>query len=198
MKDIIIATKNAGKAQEFKDFFKAYDVNALSLLDLSEQLDVEETGETFKENAALKAEQIASHYNQVVLADDSGLIVDALDGRPGVFSARYAGESKSDQANINKVLWELADVPREKRTARFVCVLAIAEPGKETIFQTGYCEGEIALSEKGSHGFGYDPIFIPQGFVKSMAELKPEEKNKMSHRSQAMKQLKSWIENEYQ
>lgn len=194
MKEIIIATKNPGKAKEFKDFLKPYGIHAISLLDFSEQpQDIEETGTTFKENAALKAEQMSVKLNKPILADDSGLMIDALDGRPGVFSARYAGEPKSDQANIEKVLYELKDVVAEKRSARFICVIGIAQPGKQTIFKTGYCEGHIAFQEKGSHGFGYDPIFIPEGYTKSMAELTPKEKNLISHRSHAMKQLEQWI-----
>src|SRR5699024_8064367 len=122
MKEIIIATKNKGKAKEFEEFFKPHGIHTISLLDFSEEpLDIEETGTTFKENAALKAEQMSIELNKPVLADDSGLIIDALDGRPGVFSARYAGAPKSDQANIEKVLYELKEVVEEKRTARFIC-----------------------------------------------------------------------------
>lgn len=198
MEEVIIATKNPGKVKEFNDFFKSYGIRVLSLLDYPTIEDVEETGTTFEENAALKAEQIAFYFNKPVLADDSGLMIDALNGRPGVYSARYAGEPKDDQANINKVLGELKDIPEEKRSARFICVLALARPGVETIFHTGYCEGQIARGEKGSYGFGYDPIFIPENMDKHMAELKPEEKSEISHRSRALSQLDSWIKNEYQ
>lgn len=194
MKEIIIATKNQGKAQEFKDFFKPYGIQTISLLDFHKQpQDIEETGKTFKENAALKAEQMSKDLDKPVLADDSGLIIDALDGKPGIFSARYAGEPKNDQANIDKVLHELQGVPAEMRTARFICVIAIAQPGKQTIFKTGYCEGHIASQETGTYGFGYDPIFIPENHVKSMAELTPEEKNLISHRSHAIHQIEQWI-----
>src|SRR5690625_91010 len=165
MKQMVIATKNKGKANEFKRIFSEYNIRIISLLDLPGKVpDVEETGETFKENATLKAEQICSYFNTPVLADDSGLVVDALDGRPGIYSARYAGVSKNDEANSNKVLQELEDLPSEKRTARFVCVLAIAIPNNQTFFQTGYCEGEISYKEAGTNGFGYDPIFIPKGY----------------------------------
>ena len=186
---------NKGKAAEFKELFHKYQVNVMSLLDLDEHLpDVEETGTTFTENAKLKAEEISSILNTPVLADDSGLIVDALNGRPGIFSARYAGADKSDQANIDKLLNELTDVPLEKRTARFVCVLAIAIPGQETIYRTGYCEGVISFSALGTNGFGYDPIFIPKGYTKTMAEIPFAEKSKISHRSHALVQLKEWLE----
>lgn len=194
MKQIIIATKNKGKAVEFKDFFSGYGIDAVSLLDVTEELpDVEETGTTFTENAALKAEQIATLLHTPVLADDSGLIIDALEGRPGIYSARYAGEGKNDQANIEKVLDELLPISEPNRTARFICVLAIAVPGEKTIFCSGYCEGKVALSEKGENGFGYDPIFIPEGYQKTMAQLSSKIKNSISHRRNAILQLDEWI-----
>lgn len=192
LKQVLIATKNKGKAREFKEFFSGYNIEALSLLDLEEQIpDVEETGVTFEENAALKAEQIAAILNKPVLADDSGLMVDALNGEPGIYSARYAGLGKNDQDNNVKLLNELKGIT--KRKAKFVCVLAVAIPGKETIFRTGTCEGEIAFAPQGENGFGYDPLFIPNGYKKTMAELSPEEKNSISHRSVAIKELEDWV-----
>lgn len=195
MKELIIATRNKGKANEFKDFFQPYGIETKSLLDFDETLpEIEETGSTFKENAALKAEGILAHLHIPVLADDSGLVVDALDGRPGVYSARYAGENSTDQRNIDKVMNELLDIPSNQRTARFVSVLAIAIPAQETIFKKGVCEGSIALKQQGENGFGYDPIFIPSGYTKTMAQLMSREKNSISHRSDAIRQLKDWIE----
>lgn len=197
MREVIIATKNAGKAKEFKELFKRYDINAVSLLDLDQELpDIEETGSTFEENAALKSEGIARILNKPVIADDSGLEIDALDGRPGIFSARYAGEPKDDKKNTLKVLKELENVPIEKRTARFVCVLSVSIPGSTTTFTKGFCEGTIATEESGSNGFGYDPIFIPKGYRNTMAELGAEEKNRISHRKNAMDQLEDWIKNQ--
>ncbi|MFS0672975.1 XTP/dITP diphosphatase [Ornithinibacillus sp. 179-J 7C1 HS] len=197
MKEIIIATKNEGKAKEFKTLFDRYGIKAVSLLDLPQDLpDIEETGSTFEENAALKSEGIANILNIPVMADDSGLEIDALDGKPGIFSARYAGEPKDDKKNIQKVLEELKNVPEADRTARFVCVLSISIPGEKTIYKKGYCEGSIAIEEKGNHGFGYDPIFIPKVYSHTMAELTPEEKNKISHRKNAMVQLEDWIQNQ--
>ncbi|MFP7169531.1 XTP/dITP diphosphatase [Terribacillus sp. 7520-G] len=194
MDKIIIATKNAGKLKEFKAFFSDYDITAYGLDDLAEQFDdIEETGTTFEENAALKAETIAGHLQVPVLADDSGLEIDALDGRPGVYSARYAGEAKSDQANMDKVLTELQDVPEGERSARFVCVLAVSQPGKETFYARGHVDGSITKVPRGDHGFGYDPVFQPDGYEKTMAELKPEEKNQISHRKQAMLHLEKWL-----
>lgn len=195
MKQIVIATKNRGKAKEFKDFFASYGIHARSLLELDDDLpSVAETGSTFKENAALKAEQIAQQLSTPVLADDSGLEIDALGGKPGIFSARYAGEPTDDCANNSKVLSQLKGVPTNERTARFVCVLALAIPEQDTVFRTGFCEGKITTEPKGQHGFGYDPIFIPDGYSKTMAELTAEEKNRISHRSKAMKKLGQFFE----
>ncbi|SHG86488.1 XTP/dITP diphosphatase [Ornithinibacillus halophilus] len=194
MKEIMIATKNKGKAKEFKAFFSKYGIEAKSLLDLDEPIDdIEETGSTFEENAAIKAEEISNLLNIPVLSDDSGLEIDFLEGRPGIFSARYAGEPKDDRKNYEKVLEELKDVPDHERTARFVCVLAIATPGEKTVFRKGYCEGKIGLEPRGENGFGYDPIFIPKGYEKTMAQLSPDEKSKISHRSNAIVQLEDWL-----
>lgn len=193
MKEIFIATKNKGKVKEFQDFFAPYNVSVTSLLDHPDLADVEETGKTFEENAILKAEQIAVRVNQTVLADDSGLVIDALDGRPGVYSARYAGEERNDQANMERVLMELKGVGDENRTARFICVLAIATPNGDTTCFTGNCEGKISTVQKGDHGFGYDPIFIPEGYELTMAQLSSQEKNKISHRKHAMDQLQKQI-----
>ena len=189
MKTVIIATKNKGKAKEFSSLFADYGIEVKTLLDYPSLSDVEETGKTFEENAVLKAKTISDETEQLVIADDSGLSIDALDGRPGVYSARYAGAKKDDEANIHKVLDELNGVPEEQRTARFHCVLAIARPGEETVTVSGTCEGKITLAKQGTNGFGYDPIFRVEEFGKTMAELQPEEKNSISHRGQAMKKL---------
>ncbi|MFD2705214.1 XTP/dITP diphosphatase [Salibacterium lacus] len=188
MRTVIIATKNENKVKEFRDMFGS-EAAVRSLLDV-EMDDIPETGETFEENAALKAEAIAAAYEVPVIADDSGLEIDALNGRPGVYSARYAGEEKNDEANTAKVLQELEGMPEEKRSARFVCVIAAAAPGKETETFRGTCEGRIAPAKSGANGFGYDPVFyLPERGV-SMAELPPEEKNKISHRFQALQKMK--------
>lgn len=195
MNEIIIATKNKGKVKEFKQIFSQYRIRVKSLLDLDHTIPtVEETGDTFTENARLKAEQISTLLNKPVLADDSGLVVDALDGRPGVYSARYAGEPTDDKHNYEKVLTELENIPEKERTARFVCILALAIPGETTIFKEGICEGRIAKSAEGLHGFGYDPIFIPNGYDVTMAQLEANEKNKISHRYHALIQTKQWLD----
>lgn len=197
MKEIIIATKNKGKVKEFKQLFNQFGIQVKSLLELDTKLpDVEETGTTFAENARLKAEEISALIGKPVLADDSGLSVDALDGRPGVYSARYAGEPTNDVLNYEKVLKEMENVPEKKRSARFICVLAMAVPGEKTIFKKGTCEGIIAMAAKGNNGFGYDPIFIPNGYKKTMAELDETVKNKISHRFNALIQLETWLNEE--
>ncbi len=197
MKEITIATKNEGKVKEFKQLFDQYGIQVKSLKDLDTELpDVEETGATFQENARLKAEQISAMIEKPVLADDSGLVIDVLGGKPGVYSARYAGEPTNDLLNYEKVLKEMEDVPEKKRSARFICVLAMAIPGEKTIFKEGACEGVITTKPKGENGFGYDPIFIPNGYNKTMAELDQSVKNKISHRFNALIQLETWLNEE--
>lgn len=191
VKKLIIATKNQGKAKEFVTLFSPLGYKVLTMLDLEDAIDVEETGTTFEENAILKAEALSKQYNTMVIADDSGLIIDALGGRPGVYSARYAGEEKSDEANIDKVLEELQGVPSEQRTARFYCALAIAAPDKETITVAGRVEGIITSDRRGENGFGYDPIFYVPSFNRTMAQLQSSEKNAISHRANALKNLQA-------
>ena len=137
---------------------------------------IEETGTTFEENALLKATSLANHLQSMVIADDSGLEIDALDGRPGIYSARYAGEEKSDEANIDKALKELEGTKESERTARFVCAIAVASPNKEPFTVRGTCEGFIGTERKGTNGFGYDPIFYVPSEQKMMAELTAEQK----------------------
>lgn len=195
MQEVIIATKNAGKAKEFERLLEKLGYSVKTLLDFPEIDDIDETGTTFEENAILKAEAVANKLNKMVIADDSGLVIDALDGRPGIYSARYAGEAKSDQANIDKVLSELTNVADEKRTARFYCALAVAGPNMETFTVHGTCEGMIFTEQKGTNGFGYDPImYIPEQH-RTMAELSPEEKNQISHRANALKRLEEKMSN---
>lgn len=189
MKEILIATKNKGKIKEFSDLFAEKGVKVSSLLDFPTIDDVEETGTTFIENAKIKAETISKQFNKIVVADDSGLCVDTIGGRPGVYSARYAGEAKNDDANLQKVLMELEGVPYEKRTARFHCVLAVAIPNEETRIFEGTCEGYITDKPEGENGFGYDPIFYIPTKKQTMAQLSSDEKNKISHRANAMKKL---------
>lgn len=197
-KTIVIATRNPGKAKEFSALFAKEGYQTKTLLDYPELPDVEETGKTFEENARLKAETIAHLLQQPVLADDSGLVVDALNGMPGIFSARFAGEQKSDAANNAKLLHELTDVSDDKRTAHFHCTLVFAAPQKESLVVEADWNGRIGRIPQGDNGFGYDPLFIVPEYGKTSAELSSEEKNEMSHRGMAVKQLekvwKDWLE----
>ncbi|WP_153733478.1 XTP/dITP diphosphatase [Sporosarcina obsidiansis] len=190
MKEVLIATNNKGKAKDFETLFRPLGINVLTLQDIDGAIDVEETGTTFVENAVLKAENVAKMLNKVVIADDSGLEVDALNGEPGVYSARYAGEPSDDEANIDKLLGNLAQTPTEERQARFRCVLAVAGPAIETMTFSGSCEGIIASERLGSNGFGYDPVFYVPEKERTMAQLTAEEKNAISHRGAALIQLK--------
>lgn len=194
MKEAIIATHNPGKVKEFKEILepRGYDVKSLAEIGFTEE--IEETGHTLEENAILKAEAVAKAVNKMVIADDSGLSIDNLGGRPGVYSARYAGEQKDDQANIEKVLSELKGIEKEQRTARFRCALAVSIPGEETKTVEGHVEGYIAEEPRGEYGFGYDPIFIVKDKDKTMAELTSDEKNKISHRADALKKLSKLLE----
>lgn len=197
MKELIVATKNEGKVREFRQMFSKYNISVKSLLDFEEEMeDIEETGTTFSENATIKAEAVSKQFQLPVVADDSGLVIDALDGAPGVYSARYAGEEKNDEKNLQKVLTKLEGVPMEEKTARFVCAVAVARPGKETFVKKGYCEGFIADEPSGTNGFGYDPIFIPEGSERTMAEHSSEEKNAISHRHHAIKQIEEWLKHQ--
>src|SRR5699024_2097163 len=194
MNELIIATKNKGKVREFGRLLHK-DINKISsLVDKSgKHFDVEETGTTFEENARLKAEQIAEIIQQPVIADDSGLVIDALNGEPGIYSARYAGEPTNDVDNYEKVLREMKNIPSEKRTAHFICVLALAAPGEETKFFTGKCHGVITNSPSGTNGFGYDPIFIPKGYEQTMAAFSADLKNSISHRYHAIKKFQQYL-----
>jgi len=189
MEELIIATKNKGKAKEFVELFEPLGFRVKTLLDYPDAPDIEETGETFEENALLKAAGISNIFQKIVIADDSGLVIDALDGRPGVYSARYAGTKKDDEANIQKVLFEMKDVPEEKRTAHFHCTLALVVPGKDPVMVEGTCNGLILTEKRGNNGFGYDPIFYLPHLKKTMAEITSEEKNRISHRGNAIRKL---------
>ncbi|PTF84061.1 XTP/dITP diphosphatase [Staphylococcus chromogenes] len=192
MSDIVIASSNKGKINDFKVIFSEY--NVIGINELIEDFDVEETGVTFEENARLKSEAAAKALNKTVIADDSGLEVDALEGAPGVYSARYAGEAKDDQANIEKLLQELED--KTDRSARFVCVISMTTVDGKTETFRGTVNGEITLARIGENGFGYDPIFYIPDKNKTMAQLTAEEKSEISHRRKAIDQLQAFIKGE--
>ena len=191
---ILVATTNPGKLKEISEMLD-FDIEWKSLSDFPNIKEAEEDGETFAENARKKALGYAKQTGLWTLADDSGLVIDALDGAPGVKSARFSGEKEKnrtllDHKNMQKVLTLLKDVPTEKRTARFVCCLCLACPEKVLIETEGKLEGIIAEKEAGTSGFGYDPVFFVPQLKKTVAQLASAEKNNISHRGQAIKKLK--------
>lgn len=186
-KEIIVATGNQGKIVEFRQILGGLGYEFLSLKDIHlEDFPIVEDGETFEENAIIKAKAIAEKTGKMVLADDSGLEVDYLNKAPGVYSARYLGEDTPYSIKNNHIIQELSGVPEEKRTARFVCVIACAWPDGRILTTRGVVEGIIGYEEKGEHGFGYDPIFYVPELGCTTAELPPERKNEISHRGLAL------------
>lgn len=192
---ILIATRNPGKLNEYRDLLSDLSTGAgalewVLLTDLGIETDVEETGQTFEENACLKAAAYARESGLLTLADDSGLEVDALDGAPGIYSARYAGSGAGDVERYQKLLRELEGVPAEDRTARFRCVVAVSTPDGVVHAESGDCPGQIAFGPRGSNGFGYDPVFYMPERDQTMAEVAPEVKNRISHRARALEAIK--------
>ena len=187
MRQILIATANQGKAREFQEMIgQSWQVHTLK--DLATVPEIVEDGDTFEANALIKATALAPFFPGPILADDSGLEVDALGGAPGVYSARYAGEHGNDAANNSKLLKELEAIPDTHRGAQFHCVLAWVEEGRVRGTFNGICRGSILRETRGKKGFGYDPLFVPEGGLNlSMAELEPEQKHALSHRGKAMR-----------
>lgn len=182
---LLLATNNKGKVREYKSLLRGIPFEIVTPAERGITTEVSESGKTFEENARLKATTFAKESGLLTLADDSGLEVDALGDEPGIHSARYAGENASDTDRINYLLEKLRDIPQEKRTALFRCVIAIATPDGAVELCSGECPGFITTAPKGKHGFGYDPVFYLPELGKTMAELPPEEKNKISHRAKA-------------
>ena len=197
--EIVIATKNKGKVREISHFFKDTDISFKSLNDYPEIPEIIEDGNTFEENAIIKAKTTAEILDKTVIADDSGLQVDYLNGRPGVYSSRYSGINADDRSNRIKLLNELNKEKNPlKRKARFVCSMVLWDSREGLIFKTsGICEGTIGFEEKGEGGFGYDSIFIPSGFEKTMAQLTNDEKNRISHRGKALLNLSDFLKANY-
>ncbi len=186
---ILLATQNQGKVRELRELLVDEAIEVLSLRDIPNWEDIEENGVTFADNAALKAREAVRRTGLITLADDSGLEVDALEGAPGVYSARFAGEPKDDERNIDKLLQLLGTTPEDQRTARFRCALVVATPLGEEFLTEGAVEGRILTERHGSDGFGYDPVFYLPKFAKTMAELTMNEKNSLSHRAQAFRKV---------
>lgn len=192
--EIIIASKNKGKIKEIKEILSLLEIVFRTYEDFGDWPAVSETGNTYEENAILKARTLAERAQKPALADDSGLEVAALEGAPGIHSAHYAGPNCSPVANNQKLLRELKDTPFEKRTAQFKCFVALVDPIRNlTLIADDACEGRIAFQPAGTGGFGYDPLFIPLGYTKTLAELSPQEKNRISHRGKALRKLRELL-----
>ena len=190
--DIIVATNNQGKVKEIKNIL--YPHNVMSQSEIGVDIDVEETGETFAQNAFLKARALKDHTDCAIIADDSVLMVDYLNGEPGVYSARYAGDNTTPEQGMDKLLKNLDGVPFEGRSAHFVTVIALIMPdGTEYSFE-GRCDGYITNIKKGENGFGFDPIFYYPPLGKTFAELTDDEKNSVSHRSHAIAKLAQFLD----
>ena len=189
---LLLATRNAHKTREFAEIL-GEDFEITDLCGATDVPEIEETGSTFAENAILKAVGASQDRQGLVVADDSGLEVDALDGAPGIYSARYAGETATDQTNVEKLLRQLVRQPEAKRTARFRCVIALARHGELLGTFEGIAEGTIVDPPRGRDGFGYDPVFLPTGFDRTFAELPAKTKNEVSHRARAARKLVAYL-----
>lgn len=190
---IVIASRNKKKIEELRRILQGLPIEILSVDDFPHLEEVVEDGNSFEENALKKARYVYQTTGLPALADDSGLEVEALGGKPGVFSARYAGENATDEENVNKLLIEMKEIPEDKRKARFVCCIAfVSSKGEEQVFW-GYAKGKITKEPRGKLGFGYDPVFIPEGYKLTFAELPPEEKDRLSHRRKALDKLKKYL-----
>ncbi|MEW6194708.1 MAG: RdgB/HAM1 family non-canonical purine NTP pyrophosphatase [Bacteroidota bacterium] len=192
---IIFASQNQGKVKEVKAIFNNSPFKIVSLYDLDNNIDIEETGSTFKENALLKAKTVYDHYKHPTIADDSGLMIEQLDGRPGVISARYAGKNCTFEDNNLKVVKELSDLPEPHR-AKFVSTAIFYDNGN-IIESVGELHGVIIKVQRGKAGFGYDPIFIPDGYEQTISEMEFELKNKISHRAKSFEKLKELLVKKY-
>lgn len=208
MKTIVVATQNKHKIVEIEAITSQFDIRVISRDEAGvPKIEVEETGKTFEENSFIKANEIMKLCGQITIADDSGLVVDCLDGAPGVYSARFAtfpgiwpgeddgdGADSNDRDNNSKLLRLIKDFPYEERTARFVSVITMVFPDGRTIATRGTVEGHLILEERGQGGFGYDPIFVPLGYDKTFGELGEDIKNSISHRADSLRQLKEKLE----
>ncbi len=192
---IVAATKNRHKIQEIEAITQEFGMSIISRDEAGvPDIEINEDGETFEENSYKKAFEIMKLCNNITIADDSGLEVDCLDGAPGVYSARFAGKDGDDDANNRKLTELIKDVPYEQRTGRFVSVITMVFPDGETISARGEVEGHLLTEKRGSSGFGYDPLFVPEGYDRTFGELGPEIKNSISHRSRALARLRELLD----
>ncbi|MDD6920187.1 MAG: XTP/dITP diphosphatase [Eubacteriales bacterium] len=194
----VLASKNKHKIQEINDILKPFNINLVSMTEAGlGDMEIVEDGTTFEENSMIKAKAIVDKLGGIAIADDSGLEVDALGGAPGIYSARYAGDNTNDETNNEKLIRELKEIPAEKRTARYVCVITMLFEDGKSIVARGEVEGKITDIAQGDGGFGYDPHFIPEGFDKTFACFTPEEKNTVSHRARALQVLSEELKKYY-
>lgn len=190
-KELIIATKNKAKVKEFQQLLPEYDIKTMA--DICPGLDIVEDGSSFEENALLKAKAVSEATKKMTIADDSGLVIDYLNGEPGIYSARYLGQDTAYEVKNPILLERMKDAVGEQRSARFVCALALVIPGEEEKVFTGVMEGQIAMEPAGENGFGYDPIFYILERGLTAAQISPEEKNAISHRGQALRKLVAYL-----
>lgn len=189
-KKVVIATSNHGKLLEIRQILRSVPLELISMGEYwNSQVEIEETGSTFEENALIKAQWVYNKSGLWALADDSGLEVDALDGKPGVLSARFAGVNAGAEENNRKLLNELKNTPASDRSARFRCVMVLKTAPDRCLFSEGICEGRIGFEPHGSNGFGYDPLFFPERLDRTFAQLSSDEKHELSHRAKALKSL---------
>lgn len=193
MRTIIVASKNQGKLKEIRDLLGGLDFKIVSLADYTKLPDIVEDGKTFQENAVKKALTIARHTGNMVIGEDSGLEVQALGGRPGVYSARFSGKDATDRKNNARLLRMLKGIPMAKRQARYHCYVALADGDELVTVMHGSCRGFIALKAKGQNGFGYDPLFFIPRYQKTFGELDPKIKARMSHRARAFRRMKKFL-----
>lgn len=191
--EIVLASRNRKKAEEIQRILAGQPIEVRSLADFPDCPDVIEDADTFDGNALKKAREVAAFTGRIAISDDSGLEVGALNGAPGVFSARYAGPDATDDANVEKLLHELEDVPDDRRGARFVCCIALADPAGETHIFWGFADGVLGRERKGQNGFGYDPLFFPIGHSRTFAEMSAAEKDALSHRRKALAKLADFL-----
>lgn len=194
MRKFVVATRNKGKMREIVGILSRFSFDVISMEQAGILKDIEENGSSFEENAMIKAREIFKLTGEMVMADDSGLEVDYLNGAPGIYSSRFAGEGASDEDRNNKLLDMLANVPFEKRTARFVCAVALIFPNGESFTVRGTCEGYIGTKPEGVNGFGYDPLFYLSEYNMTMAQIGVEEKNRISHRGRALELMVDLLE----
>lgn len=189
MRKFIVASRNKGKLNEIKEILHDFPFDVISMEEAGIFKEIDEHGETFEQNAMIKAMEVFDATNEIVLADDSGLEVDYLDGAPGIYSSRFAGENSTDEARNKKLLKLLEGVPFEKRTARFVCAIAVVFPGGDKFTVKETCEGVIGLELKGKNGFGYDPLFYMPEYKMTMSQMEPQQKHEISHRGKALRMM---------